>query len=437
MTTSEFATPLDICNRALQIAGAARITAFTDDSREAAECNAVYDKLRQAELRTNVWRFAAKKTALRPIASTSMLFTPYAHSATTYYILGAIVSYDGIYWQNTINLNYNTTPGSAGGAWVPYFGSLVVSVYDSTETTGYFLNELVYELDGPTATDYYRVYTATTDQIADDPTTPPAYDATVTYGDGDIVTYSGSTYISLVNNNLANTPASTYALWNKATSYTTADNAVDPATGRIYTAQTSANVGNNPATDTTNWARKSSSPYFSPWVAWASPKPAAFTGWTQQNPGFTLEPINLHYPAASGPLAQVGQANLYMLPNGWLRSAPQDTEKGQVPILGGPLNNWPDDFEYTGNYFTSRESRPIVYRFVADVTDVTAFDPLFCEALAAQIAVATIPILTQSDTKLNQAMGLYRAKVAQARVNNGIDMGETLPPQDDYVSVRA
>jgi len=53
-----------ICNRALQHLGAARITDLSEDSRNARSCNAVYEIARDAELEAHPWRFAIKRVAL-------------------------------------------------------------------------------------------------------------------------------------------------------------------------------------------------------------------------------------------------------------------------------------------------------------------------------------------------------------------------------------
>ena len=53
-----------ICNRALQHLGAARITDISEDSRNARSCDAVYEIARDAELEAHPWRFAIERVAL-------------------------------------------------------------------------------------------------------------------------------------------------------------------------------------------------------------------------------------------------------------------------------------------------------------------------------------------------------------------------------------
>jgi hypothetical protein len=63
-----FQSPVDIANRGMQHIGAVRIGAlgFGELSVQASECGFVYDKVRRAELRRNVWRFATRLCVLRP-----------------------------------------------------------------------------------------------------------------------------------------------------------------------------------------------------------------------------------------------------------------------------------------------------------------------------------------------------------------------------------
>lgn len=68
------ASVVEICNRALQKVGAARITTITEDSVAARACNALYEPLRDAELRNHNWGFSIKRRALAA-DSTAPAFT--------------------------------------------------------------------------------------------------------------------------------------------------------------------------------------------------------------------------------------------------------------------------------------------------------------------------------------------------------------------------
>lgn len=69
MATSE----VSICNLGLQKLGAARIASLTEASKNARECNACYEHLRDTELRSNKWKFALSRSILAP-SSTAPTF---------------------------------------------------------------------------------------------------------------------------------------------------------------------------------------------------------------------------------------------------------------------------------------------------------------------------------------------------------------------------
>lgn len=66
-------SPVEIANRALQKLGAARISSFTDGTRNARAVQTCYDPLRLAELRKHRWSFAIQRFSLAA-AATNPLF---------------------------------------------------------------------------------------------------------------------------------------------------------------------------------------------------------------------------------------------------------------------------------------------------------------------------------------------------------------------------
>lgn len=74
MATSD----VSICNLALQILGASRITSLTEDSRNARACNACYEAMRDAEIRAYPWRFAITRAVLTPSATAPLFDYTYA-----------------------------------------------------------------------------------------------------------------------------------------------------------------------------------------------------------------------------------------------------------------------------------------------------------------------------------------------------------------------
>ena len=68
---------VSICNLALQKLGATRIVALDEASKNARECNACFEHLRDAELRTNKWKFTLSRTTLAPSAVTPDFYYTY------------------------------------------------------------------------------------------------------------------------------------------------------------------------------------------------------------------------------------------------------------------------------------------------------------------------------------------------------------------------
>lgn len=64
---------VDICNQAMVKLGASRITALTDDTKQARALNAIYAVKRDAELAANPWTFAIKRAQI-PASSTPPAF---------------------------------------------------------------------------------------------------------------------------------------------------------------------------------------------------------------------------------------------------------------------------------------------------------------------------------------------------------------------------
>lgn len=388
---SDFETDLDIANRALQHVGARRIGSMTEASKEANEVNFCYDKLRLAELRRNVWRFAIRKTALRPLDTATMRIIPpdFDDTGATNYIPGAIVVYAGDWWQCV----RSTTgiPDTTGEYWVRYFGAQTASPYDSG--TAYFAGELVYTPQSGS----YRVYMSTANNNSDDPTTAADYNSATIYKLWDSVTYSAVVYQSNDILNIGNTP-----------------DAGDPWE-TIPTGQFGAMVGQK-------------------WIDLGSlaAVPDGYDGY----PGVTLENLILQWPLGTGPASDSSTRNVYCLPYNFLREAPQDPKLGSHSYLGAPSGMDYSDWNPSSDFFTSLDNGVILFRFVADVSDVPHMDALFCEGLAARIGLEVCETLTQSDSKLSNIASQYQRFMGEARIINGIETGPTEPPEDDYITCR-
>jgi len=337
-----FNFPEDIANRALQYCGAPRIASFGDNSRAAAETQFCYHKLRQAELRKNIWRFSIRHAVLRAMDSTSLLWTPPAYASGTTYSTGQVVTFDNgfanTYWISKVDSNTGNTPSRSSDQWENYFGPVI----------------------------------------------GPLHDATQTYAAGDIVyTGVGTFYLSIANNNSDTPPTANWAALNgtTATPPTLTPNAYDPA----YTSSTLLNI--------------------------------------------------------------------FPLPHGWLRAAPQAPKRGSVSYLGAPGNVNYSDWLFEEDHILSNDSGPIVLRFVADIRDVTTMDSMFCEGLAARMAISVFrsvspnvqsigpdgkPVIKEaSEAALNKIELAYKKFMSEAAMVNGIELDSVESPLDDYLSTRA
>lgn len=516
-----FSTSVDIANRACQHVGVTRIADFTEDSLQAGELSFCYDKLRRAELRRNVWRFAIKRAPLRPMTTTTMFIQPSLWASTTTYGFGAIVQDSGgLLWQSKIQINLNNSPGNAPSSWDMYCGPLTSDVYDDTGTTGYYTGEIVYESPGDGSytaymslandnsqdprvqalwvdtTQYYKTQvvvfyaawaigttysagdvityssvayvslqgsntgnepdTATTYWTAL-PTTlaPDYYDSATAYIIGNFVTYgganyvcilastgnlptnvtywvavgTGTTYSSLIELNLNNDPSSAPALWASGTTYA-ATNRVGASDGYIYTSDGNGNIGHDPATTTGYWTNTGT---LNPWTT-VNPYGTAADQWVTL--ALTLKWLQIAYPIGTGPTEQTTNSNVFRLPANFLRRAPQNPKAGSVSFLGSPTGIMYDDWLLEGDYIVSQDVYPIVLRFVADITDVTAMDDMFCEGLAARMGLETCERLTQSTAKMAGINNAYSRIMTEARTVNGIETGSVEPPEDDYITCR-
>jgi hypothetical protein len=70
------------------------------------------------------------------------------------------------------------------------------------------------------------------------------------------------------------------------------------------------------------------------------------------------------------------------------------------------------------------------------MSDVRRMDPMFCEGLAARIALNVCEPLTQSTEKVGFIAKEYQKFIDEARARNAIEVGSSEPPIDDYLVAR-
>jgi len=420
-----YLTPLDIGNRALQHCGATRIDSFEEESKNAAEISQCYDKLRESELRRNIWKFAIKTCVLRPVDDTFRMLRPPLWSGLTTYRLGALVTdVRGTVWINMVTTNLNRAPGWAPG-WEMYFGPLVCPEYDATET--YYVNDVVYTTPGDGT---YKVYISLANDNTDDPSTLAAWASTTRYRKGDLASVSSTPYLSLIDFNQNQNPATTaQTAWASGTTYSAGQKAMG-SDGYTYTSIAGGNLGNDPTLDFTAayWTKGS----LTPWTTATDTRGTGSTKW--QVLDVALDDIAIEARMRMGP--DFAAKSRYRLPANFLRMAPQNPKAGSISPLGAPAGERFRDWDFQGQWIITCENAPIVFRFVADFSDVASMDALFCEGLAARIGYEVCEPLTQNKQTKGNIAAEYQKFMGEARIVNGIETGPVQPPEDDWVTCR-
>lgn len=411
---SVFTSAIDIANRACQHVGAQRITAFTDDSRQAAEMDFCYDKLRQGELRRNVWRFAVRKARLWPLSLNSLAPTAGAWSNGTTYAVGQIAGSDGLLWQSTVSGNIGNTPGDDAVQWQLYFGAQNLEPWDATQT--YTAGDTVY--------------------------LPQLWASTISFAMSAQCVYNGVCYQSSIANNQTQPDLNSTSAYNSATNYAAGALVTESAT--TYQSLINNNIGNDPASSPSDWA------VYTGTVAWTVVGSPTFTGYLSlassnaDRPGSnkwlslnaTLSALSVLYPVTVGPVQDTQSFNAFLLPHYYLRQAPDSPKQGSTSFLGSSTGLQYQDYVFENNMFTTRLTGPIMFRFVADCPMVSQMDPMFCEGLAARMGLETCETLTQSRDKINGITQEYMKFMGEARTVNGIEEGPTEPPEDDWIVCR-
>jgi hypothetical protein len=126
--------------------------------------------------------------------------------------------------------------------------------------------------------------------------------------------------------------------------------------------------------------------------------------------------------------------NLYRLPAGYLRVAPQDTKNANVEYLGTSAGIRYSDYEFEGSFLLTAALGPLIFRFVADITDVVAMDAMFCEGLAARIGLEVNKPLTGSPQLAGEIAQEYSRWITEAGKVNAIEVGST---EDDETAAAA
>ncbi len=317
-------------------------------------------------------------------------------------------------------------------AWEPYFGPLTVSLYDSAQS--YFAGELVYTTAGDGT---YRVFASLQTGNQDNPATATAWAATTTYNTSQVVTYLSVAYKSLIDLNTNHIPSVSPAAWSAATTYSLGQT-VCGTDGIIYSSIAGGNINHNPVS--TGGAFWTNTGVLCPWTTVIGGGTGSLKwlqiGGAEFSSGVGLTTLNITYPLGSGPASQNDTRNVYRQPAGFLREAPQDPKTGSTSWFGAPTNSIYSDWIFESDYIVTAGSDVVVLRFVADVQDVSKMKSMFCEGLAASIAMVVCEPLTQSNSKLGAITAAYNKAMGEARLVNAIEAGTEEPPLDDWLACR-
>lgn len=419
----------------------------------------------------------------------TLLLVPAEWLAAKQYAFGAIVKHNGTTWTNTATTSVGVEPGlSASLTWEVYFGSMCVNPWSDPTvpasanfSLGYFAGDAVYIGK--------QVFVSLENGNIASPIAPTLWSAANVYSAGAVVVdEQGWEWKSLINNNIAKEPG-VYGAWSSVPTYaigamvigsdrvlyeakvsntnfnpaaaanpakwtalgtpgswplwsaniTYAQNAIVAGDdGKLYQSVQNANSNHQPVGSTYN----ANTPLTNWWIAinvsvpWVSNfgSSACNSAWLGLDA--TMDNLALSYPVGTGPSIQTQNKNIFMLPNAYLRKAPQDPKAGSVSFLGAPTGRMYDDWVINGNYLISQSPYPIIFRFGADITQVSKMDDMFCEALGARIGLEVCETLTQSSTKISTIEREYKRFMDEARTVNGIEQGATEPAEDDYITCR-
>lgn len=350
----------------------------------------------------------------------TVTYYPTWASGTTYAV-GKVVNYNGTIYVSLVGSNLGNTPG-VGAQWLALSltSTNALQVSEWSIATAYTVNTVV-AYNG-------SLYLATANSTG---LVPPSNAGSWTALSG------GVAYQSLVDLNVNNEPDLSPAAWASGTTYSSGQQ-VYGTDGQIYTSSANSNLGNNPVTDGgVHWtATGTLAPWTTSFVGGAGSLQWLEIGGNEFQNGVALTRYVPLYPLGSGPLEQSATKNAFRLPANFLRQAPDDPKAGQTAWLGAPTGLTPRDWNFEGNFIVSQQPDPIILRFVTDFIDVTNMDDMFCEALAAKVAMAVAPRLVQSGEKLKNIAGLYNVAVQAAITVNGIETGPTEPPVDSLITAR-
>lgn len=89
-----------------------------------------------------------------------------------------------------------------------------------------------------------------------------------------------------------------------------------------------------------------------------------------------------------------------------------------------------------GRQILTNYSSPIYIKYVYRITDTSAYDPIFCEALACKLAFEACESITQSNTKKDELSKQFDKTIAEAHRIDSVEIPTDELPEDRWVLSR-
>lgn len=148
---------------------------------------------------------------------------------------------------------------------------------------------------------------------------------------------------------------------------------------------------------------------------------------------------------ASTVVPEFGPTQYFPLPPDFLEMAPPDTVSSYTYGLSNavPTNTVYSDLKIEqmpnngGLAIVTSQSGPIYLRYVSNAVTESSFDSSFCEAFAVSLAIACCEQITQSNTKLQNLMAMYKDVMGMAKKRNAYESQPVKPPVDSWLIVRS
>jgi hypothetical protein len=147
--------------------------------------------------------------------------------------------------------------------------------------------------------------------------------------------------------------------------------------------------------------------------------------------------------AADSPAPTWGRANSFQLPSDFIKlttNYPEQYSNVDNNTLAFGASNgsaaMTDWVIETGRKVLTNASSPLNVRYVADITDTSLWDPIFCEVVSTALALEVCEELTQSNTKKTFLAQEYVGLMNEAKHSDSIEVAPADAPPDTYLTIR-